>query len=311
MIYGPRKFRGLGIMRAEWEAPLQNINILKKLIDSNNPLLLTLRNCSDEMTTASNILHVSPAISVKEMRETLRENSFKEWESMSLRGVGVAVYREVTKSNKWVYDKQSLSSSEWTTGLKMSANITGVRAVPGRNTGITLCRQLGCTEKETLPHVLGSCKKNELLRNTRHHTVRSSIAEELRRLGWTVDEELSCVSEDASTRRCDIVAKNPGNTQVLILDPTVRFENGPSQAQDVDIEKRAIYEPCVKDLARRFQIDEDKFKVIGLLFGARGSISTFTYNTLCDLGISSKTIIDICLKVLKNSIRILNLHLHQ
>ncbi|KAL1446241.1 hypothetical protein WDU94_000578 [Cyamophila willieti] len=309
MLYGPKCYRGLGITKAEWEASLQNINILKKLIASNVPLLQTLRNCEEEITSACAKLQVDVTMKVKEMRETLRERDFDEWANMSLRGIGVCMYKECTKMNRWVYDKQTMSSSEWTTALKMSANIAGVRAVPGRSTSTTLCRHPGCTEKETLPHVLGSCRKNELLRNTRHHTVRSAIANELRQMGWTVDEEISCVSTDSSTRRCDIVARNADSSQVLILDPTVRFETGLSQAEDVNNEKRSIYEPCVQDLGRRYNIEDEKFKVKGLLFGARGVIPSSTFKFLRDLGIPAKSIIDIGLKILKDSIRILNIHL--
>ena len=90
----------------------------------------------------------------------------------------------------------------------------------------------------------------------------------------------------------------------------MRFENGSNQALDVDREKREIYEPCIKDLANRFQMDCQKFKVVGLLFGARGSIPTFTYNALLELGIKSNTIVDICLKILKDSVHLLNFHLY-
>ena len=191
----------------------------------------------------------------------------------------------------------------------MSANVTAVRAFPGRTTSTTLCRHPGCTEKETLPHVLGKCPTNELLRNTRHHSVRSTIANELKRQGWSVDEELNCLSEDSSTRRCDIVATNPTKTQVLILDPTVRFEQTVTQATDVDREKKALYEPCIADLSRRLQIDKDKFKVIGLLFGARGAVPSFTFDVLRNLGIPSKVILDVALKMLKDSVHIVNIHL--
>lgn len=309
MIYGPKKYRGLGIMKAEWEASLQNINILKKLSDSNNPLLKLLRNCENEIVVACNGLQVENSLTVKMMREVLRVRAFDEWANMSLRGIGVAVYKETTKCNKWVYDKQTLSSSEWTAALKMSANIAGVRVIPGRTTGTTLCRHSGCTEIETLPHVLGSCRKSELLRNTRHHTVRSTIASEMRHLGWNVDEEISCLSDDSSTRRCDIIAVKSDSSQVLILDPTVRFEKNASQADEVDREKKSIYEPCIGDLARRYQIEANKFKVIGLLFGARGAIPSFTFSVLRDLGIPNKKIIDMSLKILKDSVHILNYHL--
>lgn len=306
-----RKYRGLGIMRAEWEGSLQNINILRKLESSNTPLLPILRPCDVEIDAAGRSLNVDITTSVKSMREVLREREFEVWEKMPLRGLGVSMYKEKTHCNKWVYEKKILSSSEWTTGLKMSANIAGVRAIPGRNSGITQCRHAGCLEKETLPHVLGSCPKNELLRNTRHHTVRSTIASELRRLGWSVDEETSCISEDSSTRRCDIVAVKPDRSMAVILDPTIRFEQNSSHPENVDIEKRSIYEPCIADLARRYQIDPQKFKVVGLLLGARGAIPSFTWNILTEFGLTNKTLTEISLQILKDSIRILNIHLFQ
>ncbi|KAI5730164.1 hypothetical protein M8J76_010721 [Diaphorina citri] len=103
--------------------------------------------------------------------------------------------------------------------------------------GITLCHQPSCAEKETLSRLLGSCHKNELFRNTRHHTIQSSIANELCHLRWTVDRETSCISEDSSTRQCDIVAVNTEKFQVIILNPTVRFEKSALQALEVNTKR--------------------------------------------------------------------------
>ncbi|KAJ4445709.1 hypothetical protein ANN_12394 [Periplaneta americana] len=50
----------------------------------------------------------------------------------------------------------------------------------------TRCRHPGCNETETLGHVLGFCRKTELLRNNRHHKARTGIADVLKRRGWEV-----------------------------------------------------------------------------------------------------------------------------
>lgn len=290
-------------------SPLQNINILRKLDESNVPVLPLLRNCADEIKAACDKISVNADLTGRKMRETLRTRAFDEWASMPLRGAGIRLYQENTKTNSWVYNKGILSSSEWTTALKMSANVAAVRSVPGRNTGVTLCRHIGCQETETLPHVLGFCSKTELLRNVRHHKIRSTIASRMREHGWTVDEEVVCKSACGSIRRCDIIAFKPDKNQVLILDPTVHFETGLEQPVEVDAEKKAYYEPCKADLARIYNIAEENFQVTGLLFGARGSVPKFTSDFLSNLGVENKLIQEIALQVLKDSVRMLNIHL--
>ncbi|KAJ4427547.1 hypothetical protein ANN_25195 [Periplaneta americana] len=97
-----------------------------------------------------------------------------------------------------------------------------VRSVPGRSLDGTRCRH-GCPETETLAHVLGFCEQGLLLRNSRHHLVRSKIAAALRNKGWIVAEEISCLAENGSTRRVDILAYNADTKQGIIVDTTIRL----------------------------------------------------------------------------------------
>lgn len=57
----------------------------------------------------------------------------------------------------------------------MNGVVAAVRALKGRSQNGNRCRSVDCNAIETLAHVLGFCKKGELLRNIRHHTVRSLI----------------------------------------------------------------------------------------------------------------------------------------
>jgi len=83
---------------------------------------------------------------------------------------------------------------------------------------------------------VGFCKKGELLRNIRHHIVRSTFAEELKSTGWTVYEEKSCISDNGSQRRVDILAIK--NNIGYIIDPTIRLKNSSDQPIKVDQEKK-------------------------------------------------------------------------
>ncbi|KAJ4442515.1 hypothetical protein ANN_04102 [Periplaneta americana] len=143
----------------------------------------------------------------------------------------------------------------------------------------------GCNETETLGHVLGFCRKMELLRNNRHHKARTGIADVLKRRGWEVYEEIHCVSSLDSNRRADIVAIHRTQSKGIILDPTIRFERDALQAQHVDEEKKSIYESCIPYLSEKYNLPTSQWSVSGLLFGARGTLPKFTWNILKALGL--------------------------
>ncbi|KAJ4434815.1 hypothetical protein ANN_23386 [Periplaneta americana] len=102
-----------------------------------------------------------------------------------------------------------------------------------------------CPEIETLAHILGFCEQGLLLKNSRHHLIRSKIAAALRNNGWIVEEEISCLAENGSTRRLDILAYNADTKQGIIVDLRIRFEVGCHQSAEVHHEKKSIYEPTV------------------------------------------------------------------
>ncbi|KAJ4427835.1 hypothetical protein ANN_25614 [Periplaneta americana] len=106
------------------------------------------------------------------------------------------------------FPRFSPTVSEWREAIKMNANVSAVRSVPGRSSGSNLCRRCD-REVETLAHVLGACPHGELLRNTRHHTLRSIIAIALRNKGYSVYEEVHGISSEGSNRRIDIIAFKP------------------------------------------------------------------------------------------------------
>lgn len=314
MIYAPKQFRGLGLMKAKWEAYIQHYNICKILSHVDDPHLHRIRDFGTEKHQSLLSLGIKDNIhqdlSGRQLRKHLRIEEFQNWSSHKIRGKGVLVFADVPKCNNWVSRRKGLSVSEWSNALKMSCNISAVRAIPGRSLNTLRCRYNSCSEIETLSHVLGFCAKGELQRNSRHHRVRSAIASFLRSKKWQVYEEVHCLSTEDSTRRVDIVAIDPKNKNGYVLDPTVRFENSLEQAEAVDREKQDIYEPCLPYLSSRYNIPLSKWKVHGLLFGARGSITKFVYNILLKLGFSINILCDILLVLIKDSLGILHHHLY-
>ncbi|KAJ4451250.1 hypothetical protein ANN_02711 [Periplaneta americana] len=87
-----------------------------------------------------------------------------------------------------------LTSSEWKDAIKLTANVCPVRALP------------------------------ELLRNSRHHKIRSILASALRGKDYQVEEEVHGLSTNGSTRRIDIITIPTRSTSGFIIDLTVRME---------------------------------------------------------------------------------------
>ncbi|KAJ4428783.1 hypothetical protein ANN_25776 [Periplaneta americana] len=270
MFYSPKKYRGLSLMKASWEAYVQHINICNTVLRVDDCHLHIIRDLVSEKVSALLKLNITTIDAInwsgRKIRKHLRNDAFQTWTNHTLRGKGVIVYSDLPKANSWVSNRKGLSSSEWTNALKMSSNIWAVRAIPGRTLSTTRCRHPDCSELETLGHVLGQCPKGELLINARHHRVRHALTTSLKTLNWEIHEEVHCVSSDGSNGRLK---------RALVLNPTIRFERNLNQATEVDIEKKSIYEPCLPYLSQKYNVPLKQWPVIGLLFGSRACDVTY------------------------------------
>ncbi|WP_165480171.1 hypothetical protein [Clostridioides difficile] len=179
------------------------------------------------------------------------------------------------------YNKGSLSSSEWTAAIKLNANYANLRGVP--TTGIkklnqnNLCRRCKAPRKEseTIKHVLGSCDFGQALRIKRHHYVKLRLASILEKKGYVCFDEAYSRDGDSRSRYIDIVAFDPKSDRAYLIDPTVRYESNSDVAEEVRKEKAAIYDSCGSYLGAKYEskFGKRRFEVIGLWFGARGTIS--------------------------------------
>ncbi|KAJ4432357.1 hypothetical protein ANN_20976 [Periplaneta americana] len=302
MLYTERKYKGLSLFKAQWEAYLQHLNICNTLLRTSNPLVVSTRNIAAEKKVCSRKLKIPPEdldisnINVHKLRQNLRKQEYDKWCALPHKGKGVILFQEYTPGNKWIFSKEGLSSSEWRDAIKMNANVAPVRSLHGRSLDGFRCRY--CNEIETLAHVLGSCQHGELLRNSRHHNIRKLIAQALRNKSFEVHEEVHCVaSESGGIRRADIVALDKTNSKGFILDPTVRFEMSQTQPSEVNKEKQQIYEPTIPYFREKYQM-EGTWEVHGLMIGARGTIPRSTVNTIKTFGIH-----DIIPKIITSTIK--------
>ena len=186
MLYSSKKVKGLGVYKTQWEAILQQFNACNILKKSENPYINQIRNLEAEKKLCITALGLDNSeILVKkpssDIRGKLRSQAYNDWCQLRLHGKGVILYDQYPQANSWVTSRLGLTSAEWRDAIKLQGNLAPVRALHGRSQDNTRCRH--CNEPETLPHVLGFCHYGELLRNNRHHLIRSTIAAALTKTG--------------------------------------------------------------------------------------------------------------------------------
>lgn len=314
MLYCSSKFKGLGLFKASWEAYIQNFNNCKTLFLLNHEYINHFRCLDVESDLCLKKINIQSdsfsgnkwSLNGKKIRQIKQNQEFVKWQNLKQKGCGVELFDEYTPANSWIRNHEGLSTSEWKEAIKMVGYVSNLRGIPGRSQDGRQCRH--CTEIESLPHVLGKCQYGNLLRNIRHNTIRSLIATSLKDK-FDIYEEITCIGDNDSNRRVDILALNKNNKQIgYILDPTIRFERSKNQPTEVDREKKAIYEPTINYFKNKYKINE--IEVIGLFIGARGTISKFFKDFAQRFGIPSKTVKLLARETLKLSVHILKHHLY-
>ena len=310
ILYSARKFKGLGLWKSEWEAPLQRLNICHLLERDANEYVLSVSKLPEERKLCIKRLHINQPenappledLQAKSLRTMLRKQEYDKWCNLRIHGKGAILYQEYTPANRWIENLNGLSSSEWREALKMQYNVVPVRTLPGRSRDGVLCRH--CREPETL----GSCSRGDLLRNSRHNRIRSKIASAFSKKGYEVYEEVPCIALQGGSRRIDIIAIDRKNNSAFILDPTIRSETDSNQPEAVNIEKKDIYDSTVPYFQEKYKINN--ISVIGLFIGARGTIPKFLVKFFKSVGIPNSVCLDLAILSIKGSIQIIRNHLH-
>ncbi|KAI5753643.1 hypothetical protein M8J77_002061 [Diaphorina citri] len=232
---------------------------------------------------------------------------------MQVRGIGVSLFKEVKSHNKYLTASEGLSNREVTEMIKMNTNTVAIRGIPGRSHDGVKCRR--CPQNienkptESLAHVLGNCQYGQLLRINRHNSIRSIIADELRKnVNYEVHEEVTSTADNGSTRRIDIIVIDKKTKNGVIFDPTIRFETNCNQPHEVNEEKRNIYLPTVSFYKEKYKLID--IEVMGLLIGARGTITTFFKDFCIKFSIKEDTIKKIVQTTVRGSIGIIRNHIY-
>lgn len=312
-LYSPKSVKGLEIFNSSWEAFIHQhnkfsllerskCNYISKNFSDLKVICLKKLNFNDEEIKLAFDLNKNLN---RFIRSTLRNKEYLNWCGLSQKGKGVILYQQVKSANSWIYRRSGLSNSEWIDCIKMTCNVSAVRAIPGRSTHTSHCRR--CNEFESLAHVLGYCSYGELARIKRHNDVRSLIANTLRDSGFEVHEEIVGLSTTHSIRRIDIIAINRNINTGYIIDPTIRFEKSLNQPEEVHNEKVSIYESTIEFYKDKFSVKS--ISIFGLLFGSRGTLTKNYIEFRKFFKLPKSLDYEIILLILKSSVYILRNHL--
>jgi len=108
-LYSPKEVKGLGLIRFEWEAFVQQLNISQKLLRGMNEYVKSSRNLSKEITICIEKLNLSHEVSEipigmyssKHLRLCLRKKEFENWKQLPYKGKGVELFFEQPRYNRW------------------------------------------------------------------------------------------------------------------------------------------------------------------------------------------------------------------
>lgn len=244
LFYAPRKLRGWGLLKSSWEVHLQHFAIAKKLSNIDDGLFHEIYDCSNEMSECITSLAVE-GDSTKALRQALRLKSYENWCNLKYQGSGVVHFQTYTPSNDFIYNKNTLSSSEWVAVIKLNSNYANLNGVPGNVSPSALCRKCN-REIESIAHVTGSCQSNTQLITACHHKIKHQLTKLLEEKGLKCFEEVHAIDSGGRSRFSDIVAFDTKLKKAYIIDPTIRYEiNDPEQDEKIVNEKRSIYEGCI------------------------------------------------------------------
>jgi len=311
LFYAPRRLRGLGLISTEWEVYLQHFAIAKRLSTVDDQLFQSISNLPEEMEICIRALDVN-GNSTKKLRMALRQRSFDDWCKMKYQGIGVTHFQTHVKSNDFVCNKNSLSSSEWTAAIKLNSNYANLNGVPGVVSTSNLCRKCN-RENETISHVTGSCPSNNQQIIARHHNTKHQLTKMLQDKDFPCFEEVYAIDNDGRSRFSDIIALDPKSNKAYIIDPTIRYETSDTE-QDAKIckEKKTIYEKCIPYYDAKYAPNFGKrdWNVRGLWFGSRGTVGESVVNFFNEMKLDKSRISELSEEILIRTIQIINNHIY-
>ncbi|XP_028416671.1 uncharacterized protein T26G10.4-like [Dendronephthya gigantea] len=184
---------------------------------------------------------------------------------MSLRDQGKVAQSLATdlyaNGSTWTHTGVNMRFKDWRFIHKARLNLLPTNSVKARwcNTSPT-CRH--CVETEALPHILCHCRPEMVSIRARHNKIVHRISHAIRFGQVTTDHAIASAK---SRLRPDIIVEE--DNQVLIIDVTCPFDNGPTALEEAAAAKINKYEV----LKEHFTEQNRVCHILPFVIGALGS----------------------------------------
>ncbi|GAA49193.1 retrovirus-related Pol polyprotein from type-1 retrotransposable element R2 [Clonorchis sinensis] len=207
-------------------------------------------------------------------------------------------------SNRWLVFPERVFSRIFIRGIQLRCNLlrTRVRSARHGHGGQTILCRGNCGQPESLVHILQSCWITHDARCARHNRVARELAKRLRRLGYTVFEELRAPTS-TSFIKPDLIAVR--ERRATVIDVSIVSDG---RGVTVWNEKKQKYGADEFSLAiisalRAIGCDVDFLDHQPMIISYRGICFPQSAKAVIGLGLSKVTVSDLCLLAIVGSLR--------
>ncbi|GAA50970.1 retrovirus-related Pol polyprotein from type-1 retrotransposable element R2, partial [Clonorchis sinensis] len=295
-IHAGKQHGGLGIPSLSATIPMQRRVRMEKLLSTQ---CRVLRNVVNDSAFGKVVRDLSLPIRVHGSCVNTKEELVASWGDSLHNSVDGRGLRELVASplsNRWLVFPERVFPRIFIRGIQLRCNLlrTRVRSARHGHGGQTILCRGNCGQPESLVHILQSCWITHDARCARHNRVARELAKRLRRLGYTVFEELRAPTS-TSFIKPDLIAVR--ERRATVIDVSIVSDG---RGVTVWNEKKQKYGADEFSLAiisalRAIGCDVDFLVHQPMIISYRGICFPQSAKAVIGLGLSKVTVGDLCL----------------
>ena len=295
---------GLGVPCLSTTIPLYKKARVEKLLTTTCPVL---RNVVSAGSFKPIINEINIPVRVHGTVVTDKEGAREAWHQHLLNSVDGRGLRDVANSplsNSWLLRPERIFPRVFLRAIHLRCNLlrTKVRSARGdRSDQSVLCRG-NCGQAESLAHILQSCWVTHDARCARHNRVAKELARRLRKLGYSVFEELRAPTSHSFIKPDLIVVHG---TTACVIDVSIVGDGRMQSAWSEKIEKYSseAHTTAITSVLSSMGKPVERVHHEPLILSFRGICYTKSAKALIRLGLPRHSISDLCLLTIIGSLR--------
>jgi len=269
---------------------------LKRLIEQQGLLM------NEHFLNAIQLGGIQPASDINIRKEQMMRERRLTY-AKKIHGVGFEIFSTSPQTNRWLDGTfRGMNAKSYIQAIKLRTNSLETKVTCARGLSIPkLCSLCQCND-ESIMHILQFCDATRGTRYARHHKVRFTVAESLRKKGFTVFEEQTYHPDNSpsSYTRPDIVAIK--NKKAWVLDVTCVYEITGASFINAAEQRKLRYQPIESSVKEKHGCAT--VETLGLTIGSRGSFYHGHLHIWRSLGFNNTELYYLAMNCLQDSIKI-------